>query len=110
VQLREATLVCSFQITLFIELTGRLLASGTVKKVIEINPYLLGTMAGGAGACIPPIVKKCTLTLLQLIANIGRLTSECNADCTNCETRNASRLLLLANTFAILCTAIKEWV
>ena len=23
--------------------------SGTVKKVIEINPYLLGTMAGGAG-------------------------------------------------------------
>jgi 20S proteasome alpha/beta subunit len=24
-------------------------ASGTVKKVIEINPYLLGTMAGGAG-------------------------------------------------------------
>jgi hypothetical protein len=27
-----------------------LAASGTVKKVIEINPYLLGTMAGGAGA------------------------------------------------------------
>lgn len=27
------------------------LASGTVKKVIEINPYLLGTMAGGAGQC-----------------------------------------------------------
>lgn len=27
-------------------------ASGTVKKVIEINPYLLGTMAGGAGAFI----------------------------------------------------------
>jgi 20S proteasome alpha/beta subunit len=26
-------------------------ASGTVKKVIEINPYLLGTMAGGAGTC-----------------------------------------------------------
>jgi len=26
-----------------------LIASGTVKKVIEINPYLLGTMAGGAG-------------------------------------------------------------
>jgi 20S proteasome subunit beta 5 len=24
-------------------------ASGTVRKVIEINPYLLGTMAGGAG-------------------------------------------------------------
>jgi hypothetical protein len=27
-------------------------ASGTVKKVIEINPYLLGTMAGGAGTFI----------------------------------------------------------
>ena len=27
-------------------------ASGTVKKVIEINPYLLGTMAGGAGESI----------------------------------------------------------
>jgi len=28
------------------------LASGTVKKVIEINPYLLGTMAGGAGVSV----------------------------------------------------------
>lgn len=27
-------------------------ASGTVKKVIEINPYLLGTMAGGAGVSL----------------------------------------------------------
>ena len=25
------------------------IASGTVKKVIEINRFLLGTMAGGAG-------------------------------------------------------------
>lgn len=28
-----------------------LLASQTVKKIIEINPYLLGTMAGGAADC-----------------------------------------------------------
>ncbi len=28
-----------------------ILASQTVKKVIEINPYLLGTMAGGAADC-----------------------------------------------------------
>lgn len=28
------------------------IASGTVKKVIEINPYLLGTMAGGAGTFV----------------------------------------------------------
>ena len=36
-------------------LTSLQLASGTVKKVIEINKYLLGTMAGGAGvydACV----------------------------------------------------------
>ena len=26
-------------------------ASQTVEKVIEINPYLLGTMAGGAADC-----------------------------------------------------------
>ena len=26
-----------------------MIASGTVKKVIEINKFLLGTMAGGAG-------------------------------------------------------------
>ena len=30
---------------------GPYVASGTVKKVIEINPYLLGTMAGGAADC-----------------------------------------------------------
>ena len=32
------------------------LASGTVKKVIEINPYLLGTMAGGAGETFSSII------------------------------------------------------
>ncbi|KAI0761464.1 proteasome component pts1 [Irpex lacteus] len=30
---------------------GSYIASGTVKKVIEINPYLLGTLAGTAGDC-----------------------------------------------------------
>ncbi|KAF9246452.1 20S proteasome subunit [Melanogaster broomeanus] len=30
---------------------GSYIASGTVNKVIEINPYLLGTMAGGAADC-----------------------------------------------------------
>lgn len=30
---------------------GNFVASGTVKKVIEINPFLLGTMAGGAADC-----------------------------------------------------------
>lgn len=30
---------------------GAYIASGTVKKIIEINPFLLGTMAGGAADC-----------------------------------------------------------
>ncbi|KAL7747510.1 Proteasome subunit beta type-5 [Sorochytrium milnesiophthora] len=30
---------------------GKYIASQSVKKVIEINPYLLGTMAGGAADC-----------------------------------------------------------
>lgn len=30
---------------------GNYIASQSVKKVIEINPYLLGTMAGGAADC-----------------------------------------------------------
>lgn len=30
---------------------GQYVGSGTVKKIIEINPYLLGTMAGGAADC-----------------------------------------------------------
>ena len=49
-------------------------ASGTVKKVIEINPYLLGTMAGGAG------MFSCNLQVAS-----GRLTP-CSADCQYWET------------------------
>ncbi len=49
-------------------------ASGTVKKVIEINPYLLGTMAGGAGMC------SCDLHVAS-----GRLIP-CSADCQYWET------------------------
>ena len=32
--------------------SGQYIASQTVKKVIEINSYLLGTMAGGAADCL----------------------------------------------------------
>jgi 20S proteasome subunit beta 5 len=32
-------------------LNASFIASQSVKKVIEINPYLLGTMAGGAADC-----------------------------------------------------------
>ena len=49
-------------------------ASGTVKKVIEINPYLLGTMAGGAG------VSSCDIQVAS-----GRLIPR-SADCQYWET------------------------
>lgn len=35
---------------------GDWIASQTVKKVIEINSCLLGTMAGGAAVCLQPLV------------------------------------------------------
>lgn len=35
---------------------GNWIASQTVKKVIEINSCLLGTMAGGAAVCSMPII------------------------------------------------------
>ena len=38
-------------IALFTSISLANAASQTVKKVIEINPYLLGTMAGGAADC-----------------------------------------------------------
>jgi 20S proteasome subunit beta 5 len=53
---------------------GALSASGTVKKVIEINPYLLGTMAGGAGGYLT------TSILLRANRWIG------SADCQYWET------------------------
>jgi hypothetical protein len=45
-----------------------MLASGTVKKVIEINPYLLGTMAGGAGESFPCVI----LDLSHVDSMLGR--------------------------------------
>lgn len=36
---------------LFVCFTFSNLASQSVKKIIEINPYMLGTMAGGAADC-----------------------------------------------------------
>jgi 20S proteasome subunit beta 5 len=47
---------------------GSWIASQTVKKVIEINPYLLGTMAGGAADCSywqRLLAKKCRLYELK---------------------------------------------
>lgn len=40
-----------FILSHYVALRCEQIASGTVKKVIEINKYLLGTMAGGAADC-----------------------------------------------------------
>lgn len=48
---------------------GPWIASQTVKKVIEINPYLLGTMAGGAADCAfweRVLAKECRFAVLIL--------------------------------------------
>ncbi|GAA6034991.1 hypothetical protein NBRC10512_004766 [Rhodotorula toruloides] len=50
---------------------GSYIASGTVKKLIEINPYLLRTMAGGAA--IPADVSRLpVLRVAQSQADLGR--------------------------------------
>ena len=39
------------EVLILVHLMNLIKASQSVKKVIEINPYLLGTMAGGAADC-----------------------------------------------------------
>jgi len=49
---------------------GSWIASQTVKKVIEINPYLLGTMAGGAADCSfweRVLAKECRFVLCVIL-------------------------------------------
>jgi 20S proteasome subunit beta 5 len=48
---RKDLLLVSLFLSLFRCHESFLLASQSVKKVIEINPFLLGTMAGGAADC-----------------------------------------------------------
>ncbi|KAJ7692986.1 nucleophile aminohydrolase, partial [Mycena olivaceomarginata] len=48
---------------------GSVVTSGTVKKVVEINPYLLGTLAGTAADCQYYLGMHC------------RLHELCNGEC-----------------------------
>jgi len=51
---------------------GSWIASQTVKKVIEINPYLLGTMAGGAADCAfweRVLAKECRFVIYEYYSN-----------------------------------------
>jgi hypothetical protein len=60
------------------------LASGTVKKVIEINPYLLGTMAGGAGVSSYGIqVALGRLIPVQPTVSTGKRILASSAGCTS---------------------------
>ena len=72
---------------------GTYISSQTVKKVIEINPFLLGTMAGGAADCqVSPVSGRRTPALplrppnpancLDL-CSIGSETWACSAACTS---------------------------
>jgi hypothetical protein len=68
---------------------GNWIASQTVKKVIEINNCLLGTMAGGAAvsAPTPPLPPPPSNT--RRTANTGSPTWACSAVCTSCDTSAA---------------------
>lgn len=46
-----------------------------MKKVIEINPYLLGTMAGGAGEPFSFIVTDLSSTDLTFVCAVQRIVS-----------------------------------
>lgn len=71
---------------------GNWIASQTVKKVIEINPMLLGTMAGGAAVC--PWISQALQTELMVdcrTVNTGWHILESNVDYTNSVTSAESQ-------------------
>ena len=70
---------------------GNWIASQTVKKVIEINSCLLGTMAGGAAVGNRTMQRPRRIMLTQdRIANTGWHTWACNAASTSSDTSAAS--------------------
>ena len=74
------------------------LASGTVKKVIEINPYLLGTMAGGAGKSFFLVrgLGCADLTLLRSLADCQFWETYLGIQCRLHELRNKERISVAA--------------
>ena len=74
-------------------------ASGTVKKVIEINPYLLGTMAGGAGECFSLAisgVSRADLMFLRFVADCQFWETYLGIQCRLHELRNKERISVAA--------------
>ena len=72
---------------------GNWIASQTVKKVIEINNCLLGTMAGGAAVSSFSSWIRYDQSLFPThrIASTGLLILECNVDCMNSATSAESQ-------------------
>ncbi len=89
----EVILVCLTTLYHTVSYTkSRPTASGTVKKVIEINPYLLGTMAGGAGLSVPiyfPII-------LHPVADCQYWETYLGVHCRLHELRNRERISVSA--------------
>jgi Proteasome subunit len=76
---------------------GNYIASGTVQKVIKINPFLLGTMAGGAAEYVIVTLaasfdlsfahtnRCCVLFVILSVARFGSAIWVWNVDCMSCE-------------------------
>lgn len=73
-----------------------MLASGTVKKVIEINPYLLGTMAGGAGESFLSFLRFRFDVGLPRIADCQYWETYLGIQCRLHELRNKERISVAA--------------
>lgn len=85
-------------------------ASGTVKKVIEINPYLLGTMAGGAADCQYWCVTSLRLVLAwEADHRLGRRIWVCSVDWTSCETSSVSVWPLRPRFSPTSCISTRGW-
>ncbi len=91
---------------------GDWIASQTVKKVIEINNCLLGTMAGGAavGLYLAPRLSTKLIPDDTRTVNTGWLILGCNADFTSSVTSVAFRSQQPRRSSRIWSTPIKAWV
>ena len=84
---------------------GMYIGSGSVKKIIEINKFLLGTMAGGAADCTyweRVLSKQVRLSFHFSMRGNIRLEPwfkpvTCSVDCTSCGIERGSVSLLPAS-------------
>ena len=82
---------------------GMYIGSGSVKKIIEINRYLLGTMAGGAADCTyweRVLSKQVILVSIEISSTEwGYKRNNIKLNCTQCrlyELRNRERISVAA--------------